>query len=169
MKNAHLGRGGRGGSAGNSTANELYRSASPANTLLSRLDRVRETATGCWVARCPAHDDRHPSLSLKECSDGTLLVKCHAECSVADIVAAVGLELRDLFPPTSRHHGKPKSQSERRRYGQAMDALRALARESLVVLVAAENLAAGEPLSAEDLECLRLAEQRIAAAREVAA
>ena len=34
---------------------------------------------GCWMTRCPAHDDRHPSLSITE-RDGKLLVYCHTGC-----------------------------------------------------------------------------------------
>ena len=70
----------------------------PINALLERLDRVRETGPGRWLARCPAHDDRHPSLSIRETEDGTILIKCWAGCSAADVVSAVGLEPRDLFP-----------------------------------------------------------------------
>jgi putative DNA primase/helicase len=50
---------------------------------------------GSW--RCPAHDDRSPSLSVSKANDGTVLVHCHAGCSSADVLAALDLELRDLF------------------------------------------------------------------------
>lgn len=170
MENAApFGRGGRGESTGMEQTHPLYAEAAPSATLTARLDSVRETGPGSWTARCPAHDDRKPSLSIKETGDGTLLLKCWSGCSAAEIVAAVGLELRDLFPPTDRHHSPPKTSFERRRYGQALDALKALTRESLIVLVAAENLMAGQSLSNEDLERLRLAEYRIRAVREVAA
>src|SRR5437764_432456 len=53
-----------------------------------------------WMARCPAHDDRSPSLSLKLAQDGRLLLYCFAGCTVHDIVTRLGLSLRDLFPPT---------------------------------------------------------------------
>ncbi|HUW98890.1 MAG TPA: toprim domain-containing protein [Acidiferrobacter sp.] len=65
--------------------------------LLSRLDKVRKSG-GEWTALCPAHDDRNPSLSIKEADDGTLLIKCHAGCSAREILAAVGLGLEDLYP-----------------------------------------------------------------------
>jgi putative DNA primase/helicase len=41
-----------------------------------------------WVARCPAHDDRHPSLSLKD-DGGRVLVHCHAGCPQRDVVHAL--------------------------------------------------------------------------------
>ena len=41
------------------------------------------------TARCPAHDDRRPSLSLKDGDSGRLLLFCHAGCSYQEIVAAI--------------------------------------------------------------------------------
>jgi hypothetical protein len=34
----------------------------------------------CWMARCPAHDDYDPSLSLADTADGKVLLHCHAGC-----------------------------------------------------------------------------------------
>jgi putative DNA primase/helicase len=47
----------------------------------------RKSGSG-WMARCPAHDDREPSLSLQDVS-GKLLVHCHAGCPQAAVVAAL--------------------------------------------------------------------------------
>jgi KaiC/GvpD/RAD55 family RecA-like ATPase len=63
---------------------------------LKRLDGVKSQKTG-WIARCPAHDDRHASLSIKEVVDGRILLKDHAGCLTDEIVAARGLTLADLF------------------------------------------------------------------------
>lgn len=49
-------------------------------------------------ARCPAHDDHKPSLSIGQGEDGRVLIHCHAGCSPADVLAAVGLRPADLFP-----------------------------------------------------------------------
>ena len=65
--------------------------------LLERLDGVRDRGGRQWYARCPAHNDNSPSLSIKETNDGTVLIHCFAMCSPADIVAAIGIELADLF------------------------------------------------------------------------
>ena len=51
-----------------------------------------------WKARCPAHDDRTPSLSISEGQDGRVLVHCHAGCAPGDICRRVGLSLKDLMP-----------------------------------------------------------------------
>lgn len=85
--------------------------------LLSRLDGVKQTSHHKWIVRCPAHEDRSPSLSITETPD-KVLVHCHAGCSADDIVAAVGLELKDLFPasnltPQQKHqYQKQKSRAE---------------------------------------------------------
>ncbi len=55
---------------------------------------------GQWMCTCPAHDDRNPSLSVKQCDDGRVLLKCFAGCSVDVIADSLGLEMRDLFPDT---------------------------------------------------------------------
>ena len=52
-----------------------------ADALLSRLDGVKKTGHGQWIARCPAHEDRSPSLSIAE-KDDRVLVHCHAGCYI---------------------------------------------------------------------------------------
>lgn len=69
---------------------------STTNQVLSKLSSLKETKSG-WSARCPAHEDRNASLSIAEGSDGRVLLKCHAGCDHKKIVAALGLEERDLF------------------------------------------------------------------------
>jgi len=49
------------------------------------------------MARCPAHDDTQPSLSITEGRDGRVLLHCFAECPTEKIVSAIGLTMRDLF------------------------------------------------------------------------
>jgi hypothetical protein len=52
-----------------------------------------------WHCRCPAHDDREPSLNVTEGQGGTVLLQCRSHgCKATDVVRAVGLEVRDLFP-----------------------------------------------------------------------
>jgi len=79
-------------------------------TLLSRLDKVRKSGDG-YTARCPAHEDRMASLSLKETNDRVLL-HCFAGCSPADVLGAVGMGLGDLFK--ERLERQPISKRERK-------------------------------------------------------
>lgn len=86
--------------------------------LLPRLETVRRSSRG-YVACCPAHDDRHPSLSISEGQRG-VLVKCWAGCRLQDITAAVGLTVRDLFHdqtqnPREWKEAQRKRQAERER------------------------------------------------------
>jgi hypothetical protein len=50
------------------------------------------------MARCPAHDDKNPSLAIAEGDDGRALLTCHAGCATAAVVEALGLTMADLFP-----------------------------------------------------------------------
>lgn len=127
-----------------------------AESLISLLDKVKATGKGRWQARCPAHNDKGPSLSVRELDDGRILVHCFAGCSVHEVVQAIGIEMSDLFPPRAPIYGK----AERRPFA-ASDALRAIAFEALVVCAASVALATGEPLSAVDRERLLQAGERI--------
>jgi hypothetical protein len=66
------------------------------DALLTRLVGVRPRGPGRWSAKCPAHDDRSPSLSVREGERGVLL-KCFSGCSLDEICRAVQIEPRELF------------------------------------------------------------------------
>jgi putative DNA primase/helicase len=59
---------------------------------------------GGWMARCPAHPDHDPSLSIGEASDGKILVHCFAGCGQAQVIDA--LRGRGLWATNYRHHAK---------------------------------------------------------------
>ncbi len=62
------------------------------------LVHAKPAGHGQWIAVCPAHDDKNPSLSLSMGSNDRILLKCHAGCTANAIVAALGLTMRDLMP-----------------------------------------------------------------------
>jgi hypothetical protein len=71
---------------------------------LAAMLKARTSGRGKWQARCPAHADRSPSLSICEGREGRVLVHCFAGCAPTQILAALGLAIRDLFagpPPTN--------------------------------------------------------------------
>jgi hypothetical protein len=70
--------------------------------LLERLGAVRNGGNG-WMATCPAHRDRSPSLSLRE-SNGRLLLHCFAGCSIEAICEALEIRLSDLFNESRPSH-----------------------------------------------------------------
>ena len=76
--------------------------------VLDRLERVRRSGEG-WLACCPAHDDREPSLSVAIGDDGRVLLTCFAGCSPEEILAKLGLEWADLFADNgARPPGEPE-------------------------------------------------------------
>ena len=77
------------------------------NRLLSRLNCVKSNGNG-FVAQCPAHDDRNPSLSVRE-ANGKILLKCFAGCTTSKVCKAVGIDMRELFVEKS---GSPRIVAE---------------------------------------------------------
>lgn len=135
-----------------------------AELILARLRGVRRCGPGRWMAECPSHQDRTPSLSIRETSDGTILIHDFGSCSPADILAAIGLELRDLFPEPLDHHRDPVR--DRRHQHAAVEALKLLSTESLVVLIAARAISVGKALDDRDQARLVDAIVRIEEVRE---
>jgi len=64
---------------------------------LARLDGVKQSGSG-YIAHCPHHEDKQQSLGINEGTDGRILLNCFAGCETRDIVAAMGLQMKDLFP-----------------------------------------------------------------------
>ena len=69
--------------------------------ILSRCHGVNPSSSG-WMARCPAHEDENPSLSIREGTDGKILLKCFAGCTLEQICSALGIKQSDLFPDSGR-------------------------------------------------------------------
>ncbi|MGA3268092.1 MAG: AAA family ATPase [Verrucomicrobiota bacterium] len=65
-------------------------------SFLGLLQGVKKSGSG-WQAKCPAHDDRTPSLSVSEGPDGRTLLHCHGGCNPEAVCAAVGITEADLF------------------------------------------------------------------------
>ena len=129
--------------------------------VLSRLEKVKARTGERWLCRCPAHDDRRPSLSVGY-EDGKILIHCFAGCAPDDVLAAIGLEFQDLFEKTPDHTGNYK-RVERHRGFTASDALRALEIETRIVGIFAGDISAGVTPSKEDVERVKLASLRIEA------
>ncbi len=105
--------------------------------VLNRLDKVKSAGANKWKACCPAHDDKHPTLAISETAQGVLLLKCWAGCSTKEIVSAIGLELRDLFPGDKQpRRGPSKAAIEHERMvfriGQSLQQRGSLAGDDLV-------------------------------------
>src|SRR5690242_8937804 len=130
---------------------------------LARLERVRRTGPETWLASCPAHEDRSPSLTVRFKADGRILVYCHAQCGIEAVLGAMGLELSDLFPE------KPLEYVAKERAPfPAADVLRAIADEANLLFIILHDVDWGVPLKQDDIDRARLAIDRIRAARSLA-
>jgi len=134
--------------------------------LLNNLTKVKATGPGKWVACCPAHEDRSPSLAIKD-DGGHVLIHCFGGCSVGDIMGAMGLPISDLFPPSD---GKWKPDEKPKFFGTAkftaIDALRCLWGEGVVMALLASQMADGQVLDASERDRLATACGRVATAME---
>jgi hypothetical protein len=133
------------------------------SSLLNRLHGVKPTGPGRWVSLCPAHEDKRPSLAIRELDDGRVLLHDFAGCTTGEVLAAVGLTMEDLFPERQAGHQGAKE----RRPWNAIDVLRCVAFEALLVSIAANNVAQGVALPEADRKRLLVAASRLQAAMEV--
>jgi hypothetical protein len=125
--------------------------------ILDRFNQVKAAGDGKWTACCPAHDDKTPSLSLKDAGD-RLLLHCFAGCSVHDICTAIDIGVHDLFADEKKAHQIIPGVSRR----QLADALET---ELLILAQCAHMRAAGTELAELDADREALAWQRVDAAR----
>ena len=120
--------------------------------ILDRLEGVRKSGAG-WIAKCPAHEDRSPSLSVKEGQRGVML-RCFAGCCFAAIVESMGLRQSDTF------YESLSAPQKQHRATKAL--LKGVCSESLVIVCAASTV--GPPLNAVDMVRLKTAVTRLRAA-----
>lgn len=118
---------------------------SAADRLLSRLEGVRPSGRGRWMARCSGHQDKRPSLSIRELDDGRVLAHCFGGCGIDEVLAGAGLELADLMPVAAVGDYVRR---ERRPVG-IIDLAHALRFELTVSLVLLAGLRVGEVVSAQ--------------------
>ena len=132
------------------------------NQILDRLEKVRKTGGSSWVACCPAHGDKSPSLAIREIEDGRTLLHCFAGCEANEVLGAIGLTLQDLYPAPANAAYKPV-----KRPWIAQDVLRCLALEALIILQCARTIRSGKALSDPDQERLTLSVSRFQAGERV--
>lgn len=121
------------------------------DAILSRLSGVKSTGRDSWIARCPSHEDRLPSLTVKSLDD-RVLIHCFAGCGAIDVLDALGLSWTDVYADRL-----PADRSPIRAPFSSLDALRALKAEALVVSIAAADIAEGKQLTADDADRVALA------------
>ena len=127
-----------------------------ADTLLSRLDGVRRTGAGRWLAKCPGHEDKSPSLSVRELDDGRILLHDFAGCDVEHVLGTIGLTFNSLFPERSIEHGKPE-----RRPFLPSDVFEVVRGEVGVIAIVAADLHKSRAVSEADYQRVFVAAQRL--------
>lgn len=128
--------------------------------LLPLLPGVKAAGRDRWQAKCPSHEDRNPSLTVRELDDGRVLLHCFAGCSPDEVLGSVGLNIRDLFPERLGEF-KPV-----RAPFSAMDVLQVLRTEAAVIAFVASDIADNKPISQQDADRVALAAGRITKALE---
>jgi hypothetical protein len=141
--------------------------------LLARLDGVVGRHPQ-FSARCPAHDDKAPSLSIKDAGD-RILLHCFAACYPESILDALGLRWADVCSSDRWQHAKV-AMGAHVRWELDREAVKRKLRlgfdpdqERMVLKIVAADIRAGKSISAEDKARFALAEERLAALEEVAA
>mgnify|MGYP000611776177 CR=1 FL=1 len=132
-----------------------------ADKLLSRLQRVKRTGPGKWIASCPTREDRCPSLAVREMDDGTILLHDFGGDSVEAILGAVGLSFTDLYPDKPGTYRKPAM-----RPFNASDVLALVAFESSVAAIVISDVVKNDGATEQDLDRLLVAAQRLGNAAE---
>lgn len=128
----------------------------PIDTLLNKLERVKSTGHGRWIASCPTRDDKHPSMTIRELDDGRVLIHDFGGSSPQEILDSIGLTFADLFPEPITDHAKPE-----RRPFFASDLLKTIAFEALLTAMAASRMGTGQIFDDADRARLMLAASRI--------
>ena len=130
-------------------------------SLLSRLEKVKWNGTD-GTALCPAHEDRNPSLTFKLATDGKILLKCWAGCTVYDICSALELDISDLFPDKIDNEYK----SHEREYFNHTHVFNALYLDLIWLEMCAKHIADYGTLCQENQERLYGVSQRFHEAHE---
>lgn len=115
-----------------------------ADELLSRLHKVRRTGHDEWVACCPHHADKSPSLAVKQAAGDVVLLHCFAGCSTDDVLGSLGLTFADIMPPK-----EPLVEVKRLPFNPRT-VLEAIAINVRVLALMANDVAKGAPITPAD-------------------
>lgn len=129
-----------------------------ADQILSHLSKVRKMGPDRWMACCPSHQDKSPSLSIRETSDGRVLLHCWTGCGAVEILESIGLTFDALFPERLTDH----SPRERQPFSHR-EAMAGLVPEVMFVAAASSDMLKA-PLNKANHDRLVIAVSRLAAA-----
>jgi len=122
-----------------------------AKDVLDRLKKVTGSK-GKWMACCPAHQDKSPSLAVTE-TDDRVLVHCFSGCDTQDVTAAIGLNVADLF--YNKLAGAEMTERKRQRFEEVLKSERI----QVAIINAVEKVE--RPLTTHERDRRSLGQQRI--------
>jgi hypothetical protein len=99
------------------------------NLLISHLDGVRRITDSRYMAKCPAHDDGDPSLSIRQLPDSRILIKCFAGCGALDVLESVSLDWGVLMPDDGLYEPVADRREREARHDMIVDYLLTVLRE----------------------------------------
>ena len=122
-----------------------------AKDVLDRLKKVTGSK-GKWMACCPAHQDKSPSLAVTE-TDDRVLVHCFSGCDTQDVTAAIGLNVADLF--YNKLAGAEMTERKRQRFEEVLKSERI----QVAIINTVEKVE--RPLTTHERDRRSLGQQRI--------
>ena len=122
-----------------------------AQDVLDRLEKVTGSK-GKWMACCPAHQDKSPSLAVTE-TDDRVLVHCFSGCDTQDVTAAIGLNVANLF--YNKLAGAEMTERKRQRFEEVLKSERI----QVAIINAVEKVE--RPLTTHERDRRSLGQQRI--------
>jgi hypothetical protein len=131
-----------------------------AEMLIARLHNVRSCGPGKWAAGCPLCQSRRGTpIAVSELPNGIVLLHPFCGCETEDVVTALGLSMKDLFPAPLGHHMPPVQ----RRF-DANQVLMALTHEITVLELVTYDVAGDGRLDADQRDRIRTAAWRFSGA-----
>jgi hypothetical protein len=100
-------------------------------------------------------------LSVGVADDGRVLMHCFAGCGTDAVLGALGIEMIELIPEHMRYVREREQRIAPRACFSAMDGLRCLDREAVVLTLIASDIASGRALTQDDVDRVAKAAGRI--------
>lgn len=132
--------------------------------LLGRVQKAKRSGRDSWIACCPAHQDKNPSMTIREVEEGKLLVHCFAGCSIEEIVSSIGITLADLMPERSPDAIRRPSAVP----FNARDVMTCIQSDAGLLCVFIASVTKGEKITSEEAANAYKAAARIVAATRMA-
>ena len=127
------------------------------DNFVSRLSKAKRTGNDSYIACCPAHEDRSPSMTVREVEDGMLLIHCFAGCGIDAIAGAIGFSVSDLMPDK-----KPDEVRNARRIPfSPSDVLACTKNDAALIYVVMCDLDKGKELTEKQIKDAKKASARI--------